>query len=163
MKWLSKRCHSSLWAAGKCFTSTLKSSFYFHWDFYLNLLFLRCVYQPSFSSWNIRRLREAWPAHFFIFHLSCTVSPGNNSALHYITSPFCIHTIQSDIQRRSDTPPILTIIGRTIPSKSQVGQKKKREGLYLRWRLTSICDTINQFGPSFSLFLGVSSLSSLFK
>lgn len=96
------------------------------------------------------RLRGAWPAHFFIFHLSCTVSPGNNGALHYITRPLCIHAIQSDIQSGSNTPPNLAIIGRTIPSKSQVGHKK-REVLYLRWRLTSICDTINQFGPSLSL------------
>lgn len=53
---------------------------------------------------------------------------------------------QSDIQSSSDTPPILAIIGRTIPSKSQVGLKNG-EVLYLRWRLTSICDKINQFEP----------------
>lgn len=72
-------------------------------DFYLTLLFPRCVYQASHFIFRYR-LRGAWPAHFFIFHLQCTVSPANNGTLHYITSPLRIHAIQSDIQSGSDTP-----------------------------------------------------------
>lgn len=104
------------------------------------------------------KLKGAWPAHFFIFHLSCTVSPANNGALHYITHPLCIHANESDIQSSSSAPFILIIIGGTIPLKIQVGQKKKRKkkkkrmGPYLPQHFTSICDTINQFGPSPPLF-----------
>lgn len=74
-----------------------------------------------------------------------------------------VFTPSSQTSKAAPTPPpILAIIGRTIPSKSQVVQKKG-EVLYLRWRLTSICDKINQFGAPLSLLLGVSSLLSLFK
>lgn len=58
---------------------------------------LKCVHQTSYFIFKYR-LRGAWPAHVFIFHLQRTVSPGNNGALHYITRPLCIHAIQSDIQ-----------------------------------------------------------------
>lgn len=93
--------------------------------FYLNCLLPRCVYQPTFFILNYGS-RGAWSAHFFIFYLSCTVSPANNGALHYITRLPAIHVIQSDIQSGPGTPPFLTIIGRTIPSKSQVGLKEER-------------------------------------
>lgn len=137
--------------------------FHFQRDFYLNLRLLRCVYQPSFFFILKYRLRGAWPSHFFIFHLSCTVSPGNNGALHYITRPLCIHAIQSDIQSGSDTPSHPRHYWQNNTLKKPSWAKKKGEVLYLRWRLTSICDKINQFGAPLSLLLGVSSLLSLFK
>lgn len=93
--------------------------------FYLNCLAPWCIYQPNSFILNCGS-RGAWPAHFVIFYLSCTVSPANNGTLHYITHLLGIHVIQSDIQSGSDTPPFLTIIGRTIPSKSQVGLKEER-------------------------------------
>lgn len=37
------------------------------------------------------------PALSFISHLSCTVSPGNNGALHHITRLLCIHRRQSAV------------------------------------------------------------------
>lgn len=135
-------------------------------DFSPTLLFPRCVYQPAsfISTW---RLRGAWPARFFIFQPSCTVSPADNGALHQLLhAPLRVGAVPPHIQSGSANPTLPTTTPFPVPrhywqnnSLKKPSWPKRREVAYRRRRLTSICDEINQFGPRLSLFLSFSSHS----